>query len=101
MNNNSVTNKLAEVAQRIQELRNIYGFTDEEMAQKTGVTLEEYRAFLDGRDDMPFTFVHKCALAFGVEITELKVFPTHSDKSQFSYGINGIIGKIQHLLDTA
>ena len=71
MNNNSVTNKLAEVAQRIYELRSIYGFTDEEMAQKTGVTLEEYRAFLDGSDDMPFTFVHKCALAFGVEITDL------------------------------
>ena len=71
MVDNSVTNKLAEVAQRISELRNIYGFTDEEMAAKTEVTLDEYHAYLDGREDMPFAFVHKCALAFGVEITDL------------------------------
>ncbi|MBO5463281.1 MAG: AMP-binding protein [Clostridia bacterium] len=71
MVDNSVTNKLAEVAQRISELRNIYGFTDEEMAKKTEVSLDEYRAYLEGKDDMPFTFVHKCALAFGVEITDL------------------------------
>ena len=71
MVDNSVTNKLAEVAQRISELRNIYGYTDEEMAKKTEVSLDEYRAYLEGKDDMPFTFVHKCALAFGVEITDL------------------------------
>lgn len=71
MVDNSVTNKLAEVAQRISELRNIYGFSDEEMVAKTEVTLDEYRAYLDGREDMPFAFVHKCALAFGVEITDL------------------------------
>ncbi len=71
MVDNSVTNKLAEVAERISELRNIYGFTDEEMAKKTEVSLDEYRAYLEGKDDMPFAFVHKCALAFGVEITDL------------------------------
>ena len=31
MVDNSVTNKLAEVAQRISELRNIYGYTDEKV----------------------------------------------------------------------
>ena len=71
MVDNSVTNKLAEVSQRIVELRDIYGFTDEQMADKAQVSLEEYHAFLDGREDMPFAFVHKCALAFGVEITDL------------------------------
>ena len=71
MVDNSVTNKLAEVSQRIVELRDIYGFTDEQMAEKAQVSLEEYHAFLDGREDMPFAFVHKCALAFGVEITDL------------------------------
>lgn len=71
MVDNSVTNKLAEVAQRISELCNIYGFSDEQIAKKAGVTPEEYRAYLDGKDDMPFAFVHKCAIAFGVEITDL------------------------------
>ncbi|MBE6801755.1 MAG: cupin domain-containing protein [Ruminococcaceae bacterium] len=41
------------------------------MAEKAQVSLEEYHAYLDGREDMPFAFVHKCALAFDVEITDL------------------------------
>ena len=71
MQNNSVTNKLAEVAKRIGELRDIYGFSAEEMAEKTELTLEEYLAFEQGKEDLPFTFIHKCALAFDVEITDL------------------------------
>ncbi len=71
MVDNSTANKLAEVAKRITELRDIYGFTAEEMAQKTDVSLEEYTSFVEGKEDMPFTFIHKCALAFGVEITDL------------------------------
>ena len=71
MQNNPVTNKLAEVAKRIGELRDIYGFTAEEMAEKTELTLEEYLAFEKGEEDLPFTFIHKCALAFDVEITDL------------------------------
>ncbi len=71
MQNNSVTNKLAEVAKRIGELRDIYGFSAEEMAEKTELTLEEYLAYEQGVEDLPFTFIHKCALAFDVEITDL------------------------------
>ena len=71
MENSSVTSKLAEVAKRIRELRDIYGFSAEEMAEKTELTLEEYAAFEEGKEDLPFTFIHKCALAFGVEITDL------------------------------
>ncbi len=68
---NSITNKLAEVAQRIKELRDIYGYSEIEMAEKTEVSVKEYVDFENGTEDMPFTFVHKCALAFGVELTEL------------------------------
>ncbi len=71
MFDNSYENKLAEVAERIKELRDIYNFSDVEMAEKTEVSLEEYRAYENGTDDMPFSFVHKCALAFGVELTDL------------------------------
>ncbi len=71
MQNNSVTNKLAEVAKRIGELRDIYGLTVEEMAEKTELSLTEYLAFEKGEEDLPFSFIHKCALAFGVEITDL------------------------------
>ncbi|MBR5441420.1 MAG: AMP-binding protein, partial [Clostridia bacterium] len=68
---NSLSNKLFEVAERISELRDIYGLSTGDMAEKTGVSLDEYLAYEEGRDDMPFSFVHKCALAFGVELTDL------------------------------
>ena len=66
-----VDNKLLEVAERIAELRDIYGLSQEEMAEKTGVSLLLYKAYEAGCEDLPFSFIHKCALAFGVEITDL------------------------------
>ena len=71
MADKTVTNKLAEVAQRIEELREIYGFSNADMAEKAEVTLEEYMSFVKGEEDLPFSFIHKCALAFDVEITDL------------------------------
>ena len=68
---NSYENKLVEVSERIKELRDIYNLSDVEMAAKTGVSIEEYLAYENGMEDMPFSFVHKCALAFGVELTDL------------------------------
>ncbi len=71
MLDNSYENKLVEVSERIKELRDIYNLSDVEMAEKTGVSIEEYLAYEKGMEDMPFSFVHKCALAFGVELTDL------------------------------
>ena len=63
--------KLMEVAARIREMREISGYTVEEMAQKTEITVDEYLAYEEGREDFPFTFIHKCALAFGLGITDI------------------------------
>ena len=71
MEPNRVANQLAEVAFRIKEMRNICGFTEEEMARKTDTTMAEYRTYEAGKADLPFTFIHKCALAFGLGITDL------------------------------
>ena len=71
MEPNRVANQLAEVAFRIKEMRGICGFTEEEMARKTDTTPEEYRAYEGGMADLPFTFIHKCSLAFGIGITDL------------------------------
>ena len=68
------TNKISmlrDVAARIQELREISGYTAEEMAQKTDVSAEQYKSYESGNVDIPFTFIHKCALCFGVEISDL------------------------------
>ena len=68
---NNTTNKLYEVAQRIKEMRDICGFSVEEMAEKTEVTVEQYKIYEAGEIDLPFTFVHKCALAFDIGLTDL------------------------------
>ena len=65
------TEKLLEVAVRIKEMREIFGFTPEDMAKKTEVSVEEYRDFESGKLDFPFTFIHKCSLAFGIGISDL------------------------------
>ena len=63
--------KLLEVALRIREMREIAGISTEEMAEKTEVTVEEYKDYEAGKLDFPFSFIHKCALSFGLGITDL------------------------------
>ena len=71
MSQNLATTKLHEVAERIAEMRMISGYTVEQMAQKTGVTADEYEKYEAGQLDFPFTFIHNCALAFNIEITDI------------------------------
>ncbi|MBR0113279.1 MAG: AMP-binding protein [Clostridia bacterium] len=71
MENRNAMNSLKETAKRIKEMREILGFTAEEMAEKTEVSVQEYTTYENGEADLPFTFIHKCALAFGIDITAL------------------------------
>ena len=70
MTTNTAKEQLMEIASRIKEMREIMGWSIEEMAQKTEVSQEEYISFETAKADIPFSFIHKCALIFGVEITE-------------------------------
>ncbi len=65
------TETLSEIAARIREMREVAGFSTAEMAEKTEVSETEYLQYEAGALDFPFTFIHKCALAFGVGITDL------------------------------
>ncbi|MBQ9370324.1 MAG: AMP-binding protein [Clostridia bacterium] len=67
----STNARLAEIAERIKELREIFGLSEEEMAEKTEVTIAEYSMYEQGQLDFPFTFLHKCALVFNISITDL------------------------------
>ncbi len=71
MSTNTALHQLSEVANRIREMREIMGWTAAEMAQKTEVSEPQYVEYEQGKVDLPFTFIHKCALAFDVEMTEL------------------------------
>ena len=58
-NLNTVTNPLLDVALRIREMREIVGYSIEEMAEKTEISLDLYREYEGGTADLPFTFMHK------------------------------------------
>ena len=63
--------QLKAIASRIREMREIMGWTAEEMAAKTDVSVPEYLQFEAGETDLPFTFIYKSAQAFNIELTEL------------------------------
>lgn len=64
-------NQLQQIAARIREMREICALSAEEMAKETEVSVEDYLRYERGTLDFPFTFLHKCAQVFGLEITDL------------------------------
>ncbi|MBO5223140.1 MAG: AMP-binding protein [Clostridia bacterium] len=63
--------KIQEMAQRIKTLREIIGLTTMDMANKTGVSLQDYLDCESGKSDLNFAFLYRCALALGVDVTEI------------------------------
>lgn len=63
--------RIMEIAQRIRELREILELSVEEMARRTGTTVEEYILCESGESDFSFTFLYQCAKVFGVDLMEL------------------------------
>ena len=63
--------RIKEIAQRIGELRDILGYSVEEMAEATSVSVDEYKYLESGESDFSFTFLFKCAEKFGVDMIEL------------------------------
>ncbi len=68
---NQDVNQLEKVALRIREMRQIMGYTTVQMAELTEISEELYCSYESGSVDLPFTFIHKCAKAYGIEITDL------------------------------
>ncbi len=71
MNLTGLDFKIREMASRIRELREITRLTPAEMAQKTDVSIDEYLACENGESDLNFAFIYRCALAFGVDVTDI------------------------------
>ena len=69
--NSSPTESLKGIAARIREMRGISGYSVAQMAGLTDVSVEQYEAIEAAAHDPSFTFLHKCALAFGVDINAL------------------------------
>ncbi|MBE7029737.1 MAG: helix-turn-helix domain-containing protein, partial [Ruminococcaceae bacterium] len=62
---------LKEVAGRIKDLREAKGYSPEELAKLTGVSLEDYLVLEQGETDFSFTFIYKCAKACNVEVVDI------------------------------
>ncbi len=71
MTSKNTATQLMDVAMRIRDMRELLGFSREKMAELTEVTDQAYRLYESGTVDLPFTFIHKCAQVFGIEITVL------------------------------
>jgi len=63
--------QVLEVVERIREMRDICGYSVAEMAEKTEISADQYIKYESGSEDLPFTFVHKCALAFNIGLADL------------------------------
>ena len=63
--------RIIEIAERIKALRDILGFTVEEMAEATDTTPQAYVQAEEGRQDFTFTFLYACSQKFEVDMVEL------------------------------
>ena len=70
--------KIKEMASRIRELRHIENLSTAVMAEKTGVTEEQYIQCEAGLSDLNFAFIYRCANAFNVDVTD--IIEGHSPK---------------------
>jgi len=65
------TTAIRDVALRVRELREVSGFSQEQVAEKLGISIDVYKTYEEGGVDLPFSFIHNCALLFGVELSDL------------------------------
>jgi len=63
--------KIRQIAARIRELREITGFTAEEMAARTDLSTEEYLQCEAGNRNLSIAFLYRCTLSFGVDMGDL------------------------------
>ena len=63
--------KIKEIADRIKELRIITGLTVEDMASRTGMSVEEYEQCESGNRNLSIAFLYHCTLSFGVDMGDI------------------------------
>ena len=70
-NMTAMEDKIRQIAGRIRELRLITGFSVEEMAQRTGISVAEYEQCEAGSRNLSIAFLYRCVLIFGVDFSDL------------------------------
>lgn len=69
--NNTQKDMLKQVTDRIRYLRDILDFSEEEVAEKLGISAELYKEYESGVKDIPISMMYGVASIFGVEATEI------------------------------
>lgn len=64
-------NQIELIALRIRDLRDINGMTPEEVAAKSGISLEDYQAYETGEKDFSFSHLFNIAETLQVDISDL------------------------------
>ena len=71
MTQSKLEERIQEVAKRIVALREDLNMTQEDLAAKIGLDVEEYKKLEAGQEDFSFTFIYKIAQVCGVEMTDI------------------------------
>jgi len=66
-----MTEKIAQLAMRIRELREIEGLSVESLAGEFNIPVERYYSYESGETDIPVSFLHKISGRFNVDMTTL------------------------------
>ena len=67
----AISEKILEIAARIRELREVTGLSVDDMASRTGLSVEEYVACEAGQRNLSIAFLYHCTLSFGVDMGDL------------------------------
>jgi len=59
------------ISERIRELREIFGLTEEEMAKETGVDTEKYIEYESSGENIPISVLYHISQKFGVDLSEI------------------------------
>ena len=68
---NTMEKRIKEIAQRVRELREVAALSKEELAERIGITVDEYEQLESGTTDFTFTFIYKLAKICGVDIVDI------------------------------
>ena len=63
--------EMRQIADRIRELREIFGYSEEEMARELGVTAADYLAYESEGHNIPISVLYHISQKFGVDMTEI------------------------------
>ena len=63
--------ELMEIADRIRELREVCGYSQEQLAEELRLDVKTYRRYEESGEDIPISVIYEIANKFGVDFTEI------------------------------